>query len=108
MANSIDIRYSRNDLKSLKAEHEQNLYKQQLERFVREISNVIIQTARTTNNTSLIYSTQLIPEDIRFNIINDSIIKLKEQFIDASIEYKSQKDLRAGREINRGIYIDWS
>ena len=47
-------------------------------------------------------------EDNKYKIIMDTINRLKEKFIDVSIEYKSQKDLRTGREFNHGIYIDWS
>jgi hypothetical protein len=110
MSLSLLPNYTRNELKSLKEETDRKNHEQNVEKFVIEIRNAIISTARTTNNTSYFKSIVLPqdPEDVRYKIIMDAIVKLKEQFIDLSIEYKFQTDIRSGKVFNHGIYIDWS
>lgn len=102
--------FSRNDLKSLKEKRDGEIYQQNIDRLVNSIKATIINIATTSTNTSYFYSAIVPnnPDDIQFKTIMDTISKLKEIFIDVSIEYKTQKDLRTGREFNQGIYIDWS
>jgi hypothetical protein len=105
-----DIIYTRNELKALKEKTDRIIHENNVAQLVNQITNSILGVARSTTTTSYIYSV-ILPsnaEDNKYKIVMDVINKLKEKFIDASIEYKSQKDLRTGREFNHGIYIDWS
>lgn len=109
--------YTRDDLKGLKAERDREIaernrliHEQNVNLTVQEISQYIIKTAQTTDKTSTIYPAKL-PNDENsstYRIMIDAIEKLKERFVDVSIEYKFQTDIRTGREFNHGVYIDWS
>lgn len=105
-----NIIYTRSELKSLKDETDRKIYEQAVESFVLDISNSILHIARSSNNTSYFKSIVLSSnsEDKNYKIVMGAIAKLKEQFVDLSIEYKFQTDIRTGKAFNQGIYIDWS
>lgn len=105
-----DIIYTRNHLKALKEETDRKNHENNVAQLVNQITGSIISIARSSTTTSYVYSIVLPSniEDNKYKIVMDTIVKLKEKFIDVSIEYKSQTDLRSGREFNHGIYIDWS
>jgi hypothetical protein len=110
MSEFSSIIYTRDYLKGLKAETDRQIHKQNVERLVQEIRNCIIATARSTDKTSF-FKKYIQPnnnEDPSYSIMVDAIDELKRQFIDVSIEYKFQTDMRTGKEFNHGIYIDWS
>lgn len=105
-----DIIYTRNELKALKEETDRKNHENNVAQLVNQITGTILGMARSSTTTSYVYSV-VVPsntEDNKYKIVMDAIVKLKEKFIDVSIEYKSQKDLRTGKEFNHGIYIDWS
>jgi non-canonical (house-cleaning) NTP pyrophosphatase len=96
--------YTRETLKALKAERDRQIHDQAVEQFVQQISQSIIVTAQTTDKTEFVCS-RPIPKS---EIIADAIKRLQERFVDVSIEYKFQTDIRTGREFNHGVYVDWS
>ncbi len=104
MTTPTPIIYTREDLKGLKAEEERKIHEQNVDRFIQQISSHILSIAKTTNNTSIVISRGLPAE----KVITDTILELKKCFIDVSIEYKFQTDIRTGRDFNHGVYIDWS
>ncbi len=107
MSISSQIIYTRSELKALKEETDRQIHLNCVHKLVVEITNSILSIAKSSNNTTYFKSIVLSsnPEN---KIVMDTIAKLKEQFIDVSIEYKSQTDLRTGKEFNQGIYIDWN
>ncbi len=103
------IIYTRNELKTLKEENDRKNHENNVQQLVNQIATNIIKTATHTTKTTYIHSINpLHIEDNKYNIITDAINILKEKFIDVTIEYKTQKDLKTGKEFNHGIYIDWS
>ena len=104
MSSKPHMIYTRETLKALKAERDKQIYDQAVEQFVQQISQSILATAQTTDKTQFVYS-RGIPKS---EIMTDAIEKLKERFVDVSIEYKFQTDIRTGREFNHGVYVDWS
>jgi hypothetical protein len=105
-----DIIYTRNILKSLKEENDRKIHENNVQQLVNQITNNVISKAAIGITTSYVYSIMLPSntEDSKYKIIIDVIEKLKEKFIDISIEYKSQTDIKTGKEFNHGIYIDWT
>ena len=104
MSSEPQMIYTREHLKGLKAERNKQIHDQAVEQFVQQISQSILVTAQTTDKTQFVYS-RGIPNS---EIMTDAIERLKERFVDMSIEYKFQTDIRTGREFNQGIYFDWS
>jgi hypothetical protein len=107
---SDSITYTRSMLRNLYEENQRKFHLQAVDNIVSNLKSNIIRTANT-NKTTLFYSldTRLYQKEQNIeNIINDTIDKLKTIFIDVTVEYKSQNDLRTGKEINKGFYIDWS
>ncbi len=101
--------YTRQSLRFLKEETDRKHQEEAINRHVSSIRYGIISTASETNKTSYYYHIQLVSDNTQqYTIVMNTIARLKEQFIDLDIEYKSQKDARTGKEINHGIYIDWS
>jgi hypothetical protein len=110
MSDVNSIIFTRDHLKGLKAETDRIYHNQNVQRFVEEIRFSILSIARSSNKTSY-YRSYKLPdnkEDPHYLVVTDAINLLKQQFIDISIEYKFQTDIRTGREFNHGIYIDWS
>lgn len=105
-----NIIYTRNELKALKEETDRENHETNVVHLVNQIVSNVLIVARSTTTPSYIHSIRLPSntEDNNYKIIMDSINRLKDKFIDVSIQYKSQKDLKTGREFNHGIYIDWS
>jgi hypothetical protein len=102
--------YTRADLKNMKAERDRQIHDQAVEQFVQYISQNILQVAQATDKTQFVCS-RIMPTTAGVNahkVMADSIEKLKELFVDVSIEYKFQTDIRTGREFNHGVYVDWS
>ncbi len=103
--------YTRLNLQSLKEETDRKHQEEAINQLVSRIRNNIISIASTTNKTKYHYPIMLQLDnnnDNKYKIVMDAISRLKEQFIDVSIEYKSQKDILTNKEFNHGIYIDWS
>lgn len=101
--------FTKNDLKAMKAEAEYQQYLQNLNRQFTEIRGQILSLARSSDKTNhFINLHATLTDGKQKQYIDDLILKLKESFIDVSIEYKSQTCIRTGKELNKGIYIDWS
>jgi hypothetical protein len=105
-----DIIYTRSQLKTLKDENDRKIHENNVQQLVKLLTTNIITNATHNTVTSYVHSIVLPSntEDKQYKIVMEAIDRLKEKFIDVSIEYKSQKDLKTGREFNHGIYIDWS
>jgi hypothetical protein len=110
MSDFDSIIFTRDQLKGLKAESDRINHNRNVQHFVQDIRNNILAIARSSNKTSY-YRSYKLPdnkEDPNYLVVTDAINVLKQQFVDISIEYKFQTDIRTGKEFNHGIYIDWS
>jgi hypothetical protein len=101
--------YTRDQLKGMKEEVERQQYLRNLNDYINRIRSAILSTARSSTQTNYFAKYQVADGDEKqMTFIKDVIDKLKEEFIDVSIEYKSQTDIRTGKKFNEGLYIDWS
>lgn len=109
-----DIVYTRSFLKSLRSQEDYNRYQQDLERILKDVRRGIIEMASDTNNTTFYYNTadqtRTNPKEISYiqKVCMDAVSRLREVFIDVSIDYKICKCNITGRVLNEGIYADWS
>lgn len=102
--------YTRASLRGLKAERDRQIHEQNVNTLVTRIKSAIITTATNTDKTTYFYPF-ICPTDTgdtKYKIMEDTLVRLREEFVDSAIEYKYQTDLLTGRELNHGIYIDWS
>jgi hypothetical protein len=103
---------TRAELQSLKALQEEENHRRAVNQKVTEIRGTIIATAMSSDKKMLfipwVANSDPAANDKRYRFATDAVVGLQAIFPDISIEYKSQKCLRTGKELNQGIYIDWS
>ena len=100
--------YTRAELKGMKENHDKEIHEQNVKQVVSMVSSYIIGSAKSTNDTSCVYDIGLLFNDgfRKSEVLTEAIQKLKEIFIDLSIEHCVKKDARS--KYREGIYIDWS
>jgi hypothetical protein len=103
---------TRAELNTLKAIQEEENRKIAIDRAVADMRRKICATAQSSDKKSLFhpFTCNMDPSanDPYYRTACDIIDGLKQIFPDVDIELKSQKCLRTGKELNQGIYIDWS
>jgi phage gp29-like protein len=100
--------YTRNKLKGMLDEIQKEQYQKNLNDYVSRIRQAILNTACSSTKTTHYVRFSLTDDEKHRKLLTDLIYKLKEEFIDVSIEYKCQLDMQTGKPLNEGIYIDWS
>ncbi len=104
--------YSREELRTLKEEKAREEDRRMVDLIVRKKKEAIIHTATYGSSTS--YFSDLrnhllsTPLERRDHIIEEVVQKLKETFPGTTVEYKSQTCIRTGKEMNLGLYVDWT
>ncbi len=83
-------------------------YQRNVNDYVTRIRGSILSIAQSSTKTTHYVRFILTDDEKHRKLLTDVIDKLKEEFIDVSIEHKSQIDIQTGKPLNEGIYIDWS
>jgi hypothetical protein len=100
--------YTRNKLKGMLDEIQKEQYQRNVNDYVTRIRGSILSIAQSSTKTTHYVRFILTDDEKHRKLLTDVIDKLKEEFIDVSIEHKSQIDIQTGKPLNEGIYIDWS
>lgn len=104
--------YTREDLKNMRALKQKEEDSRLADTIVRLKKEAVLHVATYREDTTYFSDIRnhlsSVPLDRRERIIEEVVKKLKEVFPGATVEYKSQTCIRTGKEMNLGLYIDWS
>lgn len=102
-------KFTRADLQGLKAEMERAQLKREIDSTVHKIYQTIHMNAQE-GKTSCFKCCNLPEnkEDRAYKFIMGVIEELQMIFPDVDIKHDSQTCIRTGKQINQGIYVDWS
>lgn len=101
--------FTREELQGLKEESDQHQLKQDVANMVSSMRNLILLNANQGKQS--VFRSIIRPEhmeDRTYKLIMTVIDELRTMFPGVDIKYDVQTCIRTGKQMNQGIYVDWS